>query len=114
MDKALALFGCGGSKESAPARGGRLSLCQRVQAAHAGVNLAGGNGHDNPLNRVDFIVIDLLIPGDAKVVFHSGIATAGHGGGQADDNGRAIIEYRCIANAVVKSAICFVLFWWKH
>jgi hypothetical protein len=85
-----------------------LHLC--LYMSHGRIYFSCGHRHDDSLYGADFFFAYPFVPGDAKVVFNSGITTARHGGGQADDDRRSTVEYRLIPNRVVKIAIGFVLF----
>ena len=86
----------------------------RGDLAHHDVDLAGGNGHNDPLNCTNFVVRDVLCLGYAKVVLHSWLAFPGHGCSQTDHCCGAGIEMLFVTNAVVEVAVGFVLFGWQH
>jgi hypothetical protein len=86
----------------------------RCDFAHHGVDLAGGYGHDDPLDGADFFVRDVLFPGHAKVMFDSWLAFPGHRRGQADHGSGSRVEAIITANGIVKVAIGFVLVRWQH
>ncbi len=92
--------------KSAP-RGGREVFHQRV-------DFAGGNSHDNALNRADLLFCDFLFPGNAKVVFDSWLTLSGHCRCQPDNCCRAGVEMFCVSNSVIEITVCFVLFRIQH
>jgi len=92
--------------ESVLRRGGEL--------AHQGVDLAGRDRHDDPLDGADFPVCDFLCPGHAKVVRDSWLALPGHGRCQPDHCRGTGIEVFCVADGIVEIAVSFVLFGVEH
>jgi len=84
------------------------------KVAHQGIDLAGGHGHDQALDGADFLFVDALFPGDAKVVRDSWLALPGHGGGEADDGHGALIQKLLIAHGIVEGAIGFMLSGRQH
>jgi hypothetical protein len=86
----------------------------RERFAHHGVDLAGGNGHDDPLDGANFFVRDVVFPGHAKVMLDSWLAFPGHRRGQTDHDRGPCVELPGIANGIVEVAIGFMLLGWQH
>lgn len=91
-----------------------IALAARLDFAQLSVNSPGRDRHDDGLHRTEFFLANPVCPGDAKVVFHSGIAPGGHGRGEVDQHGGLRIEDRVVASGVVKGTVGVVLFSWQH
>ena len=85
-----------------------------VYASHGRIYFSSCHRHDDPLYGADLFFAYPFYPGDAKVIFDSGIASARHSGGQSDDDRCSGIKYRFIPHRVVKITVGFVLFRLKH
>ena len=82
--------------------------------AHQGIDLAGGDRHNNSLDGADFFVRDVLFLGHAKVVLDSWLALPGYRRSQSDHRRGAGIEMLLVADGIVEIAVGFMLFGWKH
>jgi len=92
----------------------RVSVLGGGEFAHQGIDLAGGNRHNNSLDGADFFVRDILCPGHAKVVHDSWLALPGYCRSQSDHCRGAGIELLFVANSIVEIAVGFMLFGWQH
>jgi hypothetical protein len=95
-----------GKDESVPVGRGKLF--------HQGVDLAGGDCHDNPLNGADFFFCNVLLPGHAKVVLDSWLALSGHGSGQPNHRSGSSIKVLVVTDGVVEITVSFMLFLIQH
>ncbi len=93
---------------------GGFALRGGCEFAHQGIDLAGGNRHDDPLDGADFFVRDVLFPGHAKVVLDSWLTFPGQGRSQSDHCRGAGIEMFLVADDIVEIAVGFMLFGRQH
>jgi hypothetical protein len=63
---------------------------------------ASGDGHHDCLCDGYFLICDTLIPGDAKVVLHSGTASDRHRGCEVKQQGCLHVEDVIAANGIVE------------
>ena len=94
--------------------GVRVSPGKGRELAHQGVDLAGRDRHDDPLDGADLSGCNFLLPGHAKVVLDSWLALPGHGRGQSDHRRGAGIEVLRVTDGIVEVAVGFVLFEVQH
>ena len=78
-----------------------------------GIHPSGRNGHDQSLHGTDLFLADLLFPGNAEVVPHSGFATNRHRRSQSDQHPGLVIQNR-IAHRVVKITKSLSMFRRQH
>ena len=83
-------------------------------SSHGRVYFSGRHRHHYSLYGADLRFADSFIPGNAKVVFDSGVTTAGHGGCQTDNDCCSGVENGLVSNRVVEITIGFMLFRRKH
>lgn len=88
-------------------REGSVGFC-RCDTTHQSVDLAGRDRHDDSLDRANFLFVDALCLGHAKVVNNSWSAFPGDRRRQADDGNCTFIQVSLAAYGIVKIAIGFV------
>ena len=93
---AWSFVGCG--------RPGPLTRLTELRA-----HLAGSDCHDARLHSADLAAADPESLGDAKVVFHSGVAAEGHGGGEVDEERLLLPKYLVVPRRVVEVLLRLLL-----